>query len=77
MLRMYRVKLHRDVEKFLRRIPKHDAERIRENILSLKDPFAAKPRKVKGERTLSAWEFETIESSFSSTKIKRSLPFPK
>ncbi len=46
---MYRVKVHRGVEKFLRRIPKHDAERIREKILSLKDPFAAKPRKVKGE----------------------------
>ncbi len=46
---MYRVKVHRDVEKFLRRIPKHDAERIREKILSLKDPFIVKPRKVKGE----------------------------
>ncbi len=47
---MYRVKVHRDVEKFLRRIPKHDAERIREKILSLKDPFASKPRKIKGKK---------------------------
>ena len=46
---MYRVKVHRDVEKFLRKIPKHDAERIRKKILSLKDPFAARPRKIKGE----------------------------
>ncbi|WP_048084631.1 type II toxin-antitoxin system RelE family toxin [Archaeoglobus profundus] len=46
---MYRVKVHRDVEKFLRKIPKHDAERIREMILSLKDPFSSKPVKVKGE----------------------------
>ena len=46
---MYRVKVHRDVEKFLRKIPKHDAERIREIILSLKDPFSSKPVKVKGE----------------------------
>ncbi len=46
---MYRVKVHRDVEKFLRKIPKHDAERIREKILSLKDPFSTKPVKVKGE----------------------------
>ena len=28
---------------------KADAERIREKILSLKDPFIVKPRKVKGE----------------------------
>lgn len=46
---MYRVKVHRDVEKFLRKIPKHDTERIREMILSLKDPFSSKPVKVKGE----------------------------
>jgi mRNA interferase RelE/StbE len=46
---MYRVKVHRDVEKFLRKIPKHDAERIREKILSLRDPFSSNPRKVKGE----------------------------
>ena len=46
---MYRVKVHRDVEKFLRRIPKSDAERIREKILSLKDPFSSKLAKVKGE----------------------------
>ena len=37
------------MEKFLRRIPKSDAERIREKILSLKDPFTTKPKKVKGE----------------------------
>jgi len=46
---MYRVKVHRDVEKFLRKIPKRDAERIRERILSLKNPFTAKLIKVKGE----------------------------
>ena len=45
---MYRVKVHRDVEKFLRKIPKRDAERIREKILALKDPFALKPKKLKG-----------------------------
>ena len=48
---MYRVKVHIDVERFLRKIPKHDAGRIRERILSLKDPFTAKPRKVKGEES--------------------------
>jgi len=36
------VKVHRDVEKFLRKIPKHDAERIREKIISLKDSFELK-----------------------------------
>ncbi|MEM1957354.1 MAG: type II toxin-antitoxin system RelE/ParE family toxin [Archaeoglobaceae archaeon] len=46
---MYKVKVHRDVEKFLNKIPKRDAERIREKILSLKDPFAQKPKKVEGE----------------------------
>ncbi|RLI77279.1 type II toxin-antitoxin system RelE/ParE family toxin [Archaeoglobales archaeon] len=46
---MYRVKVNKAIEKFLKRIPKDDAERIRNKILSLKDPFAAKPRKVCGE----------------------------
>ena len=45
---MYRVKVHRDVEKFLHKIPKHDAERIRKKILDLKNPFALKPKKLKG-----------------------------
>ena len=46
---MYRVKVNKAIEKFLKRIPKDNAERIRNKILSLKDPFAAKPRKVRGE----------------------------
>ncbi|MCS7131006.1 MAG: type II toxin-antitoxin system RelE/ParE family toxin [Archaeoglobaceae archaeon] len=48
----YRVKVHREVEKFLRKIPKKDAERIKERIISLKDPFAEKPIKVRGEENV-------------------------
>ena len=36
------------LEKFLNKIPKKDAKRIREIILNLKDPFSLKPKKLKG-----------------------------